>query len=108
MMSTSVAPCHDRASVLLAAAQQKLRATDLPKLLRFTAFLRLSCLTLNQPGTFADLLQQLSRYPSWWLTCEVTPEGTLKSSHSAICALLESVNQLHRPQAPARSLPLAA
>ncbi len=108
MMSTSVAPSSDRAQVLLVAAQQKLHANDMPKLLRFTAFLRLSCLTLNQPGTFADLLQQLSCYPSWWLTCEVTSAGTLKSSQAAICALLEPVNRLHQPQLPARSLPWAA
>lgn len=107
MLTQTLAP-SDRAQALLTAAQQKLRATDSPKMLRFTAFLRLSCLTLEQPGAFADLMHQLSFHQNWWLTCEVTSDGTLKSSHSAINFLLEPINALHRPQSRFSPLPLAA
>lgn len=107
MVSNTLA-LSDRTQSLLTAAQQKLRATDSPKMLRFTAFLRLSCLTLDQPGAFIDLMHQLSFHQNWWLTCEVTLDGTLKSSHSAINFLLEPINALHRPRPQSQLLPLAA
>lgn len=90
----------DRTQKLLESARQKLLITDLPQLLRVTAFIRLSCLTLDEPGAYSKLMQQLSCYKEWWMTCEVTATGTLKSENPKINLLLEPINLLHQPQTP--------
>lgn len=87
----------DRTQQLLESARQKLLATDTPKLLRITSFLRLSCLALDEPGAYSKLLQQLCSHRAWWLTCTVTVAGTLKSSHPEIDHLLTPLNRLHQP-----------
>jgi hypothetical protein len=73
-------------------------------MLRMTAFLRLSCLTLHQPGAYSTLMQTLCSHQDWWITCEATPGGTLTSSDPEINRLLEPINRLHQSQI----LPLAA
>ncbi|PSB34133.1 hypothetical protein [Stenomitos frigidus] len=83
----------------LEAARQKLLAPHVPPLLRMTAFLRLSCSTLEAPGAYSQLMQALfSHHPTWWQTCEVTAAGALQSSDPEIQLLLAVVSQLHAPQ----------
>ncbi|MDX2228092.1 MAG: hypothetical protein NW220_00550 [Leptolyngbyaceae cyanobacterium bins.349] len=103
MSAINLAPT-DRTQRLLESAKQKLVMANVPPLLRMTAFLRLSCLALNGSITYSILLQKLCRHQNWWMTCNVTPEGTLKSSNAEINLLLAPINWLHEPQI----LPLAA
>lgn len=88
-------PDRDRTQFLLAFARHRLLATDLPHILRVTAFLRLTCSTTNDPDAYAQLLEQLAAHPGWWLTCAVTPANTLTSSDPAIAHLFTPINQLH-------------
>jgi hypothetical protein len=103
MLSVVLAP-SDRTQKLLEAARQKLVRADSPLLLRMTTFLRLSCLTLDEPGAYSQLMQKLCSHKEWWLTCEVTLDGTLRSSHPDITLALAPIHRLYHPQA----LPLAA
>lgn len=103
-MLNLVATPANRAQRLLAAAQHKLHATDIPAFLRFTAFLRLTCLSSSEPNAYSNLLQNLAAYPAWWATCSVTAANTLTSTEPAIAALLAPINRWHHPQ----TLPLAA
>lgn len=81
---------------LLTAARQKLLAPHDQPLLQMTAFLRLSCAALEQPGAYPRLMQALFDHNSeWWKACEVTPEGTLQSSDPEIQMQLAAVLQLH-------------
>ncbi len=82
----------------LQAAREKLLAANVPQLLRVTGFLRLSCLTLEEPGAYSELLQKLCEYPCWWTLCDVTPAGTLESTNPQISRLLAPINALHYPQ----------
>ena len=97
-MSMIISAPSDRTQDLLTAARQKLVTPDLPQVLRMSAFLRLTCLTLEESGAYTQLMQQLFEYPQWWLTCKVTPVGTLHSSNPNINRLLEPINHLHYPQ----------
>jgi len=103
MSAINLAPT-DRTQQLLKSAQQKLVMADVPPLLRMTAFLRLSCLALNDSIAYSVLLQKLCCHQNWWLTCEVTSAGTLHSSNAEVNLLLAPINRLHEPQI----LPLAA
>ncbi len=89
-------PDRDRTQFLLAFARHRLLATDLPQILRVTAFLRLSCSVLDDPEAYSHLLEQLAAYPGWWLTCSVTPATTLTSSDPAIADLFAPINHLHQ------------
>jgi hypothetical protein len=88
----------DRTQQLLESARQKLLRNDVPPLLRVTAFLRISCLAVDEPGAYAKLMQQLCSHQAWWTTCTASSDGTLKSSNPEINLLLASINRLHQPQ----------
>ena len=91
----------------LAAARQKLIAPHVPALLRITAFLRLSCATLDTPGAYPQLMQALAQYnKEWWTACDISPDGMLYSLDPEIYWLLEPVLQLHaQPLAIAQKSP---
>jgi hypothetical protein len=88
----------DRIQKLLESARQKLVTADIPQMLRITAFLRISCLTLDEPGAYFNLMQKLCSHKEWWMTCKVTAAETLTSSNPEINLLLEPINLLHQPQ----------
>jgi hypothetical protein len=85
-----------RTQRLLTVARQKLLVPHGSPLLQMTAFLRLSCAALEQPGAYQRLIQALFDHNSeWWKTCEVMPEGTLQSSDPEIQMYLAEVLHLH-------------
>jgi hypothetical protein len=81
---------------LLQSARQKLLAPHVPPLLRITAFLRLSCLALEVPGAYSQLMQALSNHdPEWQHTCDILPAGTLKSTDPQVQHHLAAILRLH-------------
>jgi len=93
---TILYPPANRTQQLLESARQKLLAPHVSPLLRMTAFLRISCAALEEPGAYSQLMQALFQHDrEWWKTCEVTPEGMLSSSDPEIQWLLERVLKLH-------------
>lgn len=86
-------------SNLLARAQQKLQATDVPFELRVVYYLRLSCLVLNDPSmTYSDLRRTLFSYDRQWMaSCQVSSDGLLISSDRTVEMLLSVITALHQP-----------
>ncbi|MGA7933250.1 MAG: hypothetical protein WCA35_06860 [Kovacikia sp.] len=89
----------------LAAAQQKLLATDGPMMLRMVSFLRISCSLLEEKGAYSSLMKQLFQCDAqWWASCVITSDGLVKSNNPDIQNLLLPVLSLYQ----ATDLPFAA
>jgi hypothetical protein len=95
LQSYATLPTH-RTQQKLQAAQQKLLAPHSPLLLRTLGFLRISCSLLEETGAYSKLLKALSEENSaWWETCEITPGGSLQSSHPNIHQILTPILNLY-------------
>jgi len=82
----------------LQIARQKLQATEIPFLIRAVSFLRLSCSVMPAPNAYSELMKALFLYnPQWWMQCEITAHGDLRSTDLTINHYLQPIKALHRP-----------
>lgn len=85
-------------NALLFAAQTKLFAENVPALLRISAFLRLSCLAMPEPGQYSKLMKALFEQDGeWYESCSITEAELILSSNPKIHQMLIPILQLHQP-----------
>jgi len=83
----------------LQIARQKLEATEIPFVLRAVAFLQLSCSVMPEKDAYTQLIKALLEHdPLWWIKCEATAYGDLRSTDWTINQYLQPIKALHRSE----------
>jgi hypothetical protein len=111
---SSLAPSvtsHPKLVRKLQVARAKLHPTDGPQLLKYLAYLRISCNLMQQmQGTsvptradqdltppYSRLVEALTFHDrDWWTHCTVSSIGCLRSSDAVVDQLLSAIEQFHQ------------